>query len=85
MLPIFDVVLTHTVGITDVTVLSDTFNIDPDIESDPLYLWDYTQTYADVVVTRTFQSRLDEMLPGETRLVAQGTEVAYVLPSGTKC
>src|SRR5690606_25284305 len=33
--------------------------------------------------TRTFQSALTGLQPGEARLVAAGTDVTYTLPSGT--
>ncbi|MCB8986976.1 MAG: VCBS repeat-containing protein [Ardenticatenaceae bacterium] len=82
-LPIYDVTVTHTVGITGVTVLTDTFSTPPDAAADPDYRWDYTQTWAQPVVTRTLVSELADMQPGETRLAAQGTAVAYTLPSGT--
>jgi hypothetical protein len=81
-LPIYDVTLTHTVGITGVTVLTDTFSVPPGTAADPLYGWDYTQTWADTVITRTFDSVLTDLRPGEARLVAQGTAVSYTLPSG---
>ncbi|MBK8932347.1 MAG: VCBS repeat-containing protein [Chloroflexi bacterium] len=82
-LPIYDVTVTHTVGISGVTVLTDTFSTPPTISADPDYRWDYTQTWAQHVVTRTLVSELADMQPGETRLAAQGTAVAYTLPSGT--
>jgi len=82
-LPVYDVTVTHTVGIEGVSVLTDTFSIPPDVAADPDYRWDYTQTWAQPVVTRTFASELADMQPGETRLVAQGTAVSYTLPSGS--
>ncbi|MFZ0545939.1 MAG: PKD domain-containing protein, partial [Candidatus Promineifilaceae bacterium] len=83
VLPIYDVTLTHTVGITGVSVVSSSFSVSPTVSADPLYGWDYTQSWADTAITRTFESVLTDLQPGETRLVAQGTEVAYDLPSGT--
>ncbi|MCI0577453.1 MAG: PKD domain-containing protein [Chloroflexi bacterium] len=82
-LPVYDVTLTHTVGLTNVAVLTGTFSVSPTVAADPLYGWDYTQTWADTVVTRTFASELAGLRPGEARLVAEGTEVLYTLPSGT--
>ncbi|MBK8987727.1 MAG: VCBS repeat-containing protein [Chloroflexi bacterium] len=82
-LPTYDVTVTHTVGIDGVTVLTDTFSAPPTAVADPDYRWEYTQTWAQTVVTRTFASQLAAMQPGETRLAAQGTAVAYTLPSGT--
>ncbi len=76
-------VLTHTVGITGVAVLSGTFNVPPDLSTDPVYGWSYTQEAGEPVVVRAFQSRLDDLLPGETRLAAEGTEVFYTLPGGS--
>ncbi|MCA9933160.1 MAG: VCBS repeat-containing protein, partial [Anaerolineales bacterium] len=82
-LPVYDVTLTHTVGISGVTVLTDTFSTPPDASADPDYRWDYAQTWAQPVMTHTFVSELADMQPGETRLVAQGTAVSYTLPSGS--
>ncbi|MBP6471172.1 MAG: VCBS repeat-containing protein [Chloroflexi bacterium] len=82
-LPIYDVTVTHTVGISGVAVLPGGFATPPTVSADPDYRWDYTQTWAQPVVTRTLVSELADMQPGETRLAAQGTAVAYTLPSGT--
>jgi uncharacterized membrane protein len=82
-LPVFAVTVSHTVGITGVAVLTGTFSVPPDTTADPLYGWDYAQTWLESVVTRAFASELADMRPGETRLVAQGTEVVYTLPSGS--
>ena len=82
-MPSHDIVLTHTVGLTDLTVLTDTFSVSPDLLADPVYGWDYQQTGADPVVTRTFQTRLENLVTGESRMVAQGTEVYYTLPGGS--
>jgi uncharacterized membrane protein/PKD repeat protein len=81
-LPVYDVTLNHTVALTDVTVLTDTFSTPPTTADDPLYGWDYTQTWAETTISYTFQSRLTNLQPGEARLVAQGTAVSYTLPSG---
>ncbi|MCA9976461.1 MAG: PKD domain-containing protein, partial [Anaerolineales bacterium] len=81
-LPVYDVTLTHTVGISGVTVLTDTFATPPSVSADPDYRWDYVQTSAQPVVTQTFVSELADLQPGETRLVAEGTAVSYTLPSG---
>ncbi len=82
VLPVYDVTLTHTVGITDVAVVSATFSVSPTTSADPLYGWDYSQSWASKYVTRTFDSVLTNLQPGESRLVSQGTEVTYQLPSG---
>ncbi|MCB0256271.1 MAG: hypothetical protein KDI55_21335, partial [Anaerolineae bacterium] len=81
-LPVFGIDLTHTVGINNVTVLTGTFNIPPTMSGDPDYRWDFVQTAAETVLTRTFDSLLTAMQPGEARMVAQGTEIAYTLGSG---
>lgn len=80
--PVYGVDITHTVGMTNVTVLSDTFNVTPGLEADPEYGWAYLQTGSASVVTRTFDSRLDDLRPGTARLVAEGTEVTYLLAGG---
>ncbi|MCO5243793.1 MAG: NEW3 domain-containing protein [Anaerolineae bacterium] len=41
------------------------------------------RTAADTVLNRTFDSLLTAMQPGEARMVAQGTEIAYTLGSGS--
>lgn len=81
-LPVYAVALTHTVGLDGLAVLTDTFNVAPTFGAAPDYGWDYSQTGAEAVVTRTFDLQLNSLQPGESRLVAQGTEVAYSLPSG---
>ena len=81
-LPAYSVALTHTAGITNVTVLSSTFSTTPDVAANPLYGWDYNQTWATTVVTRSFASRLDNLPPGSSQLVAQGTLASYTLPGG---
>ena len=81
-LPVYAVTLTHTVGIDGVTVLTDTFNVDPDVPNNPEYTWNYTQSWSDPVVTRTFDVQLPDMRPGESRLAAEGSYVTYSLPSG---
>ncbi|MCP4361020.1 MAG: hypothetical protein GY796_23685, partial [Chloroflexi bacterium] len=82
-LPNYQVILSHTVAITDVAVISGTFSVPPTVAADPLYAWNYNQTAAADIITRTFQSALSNLQPGEIRKVAEGTEVAYTLASGT--
>jgi uncharacterized membrane protein len=79
--PSYAIVLTHTAAITDVTVLTNSFNITPTIAA-PDYIWDYTQHWYDTVVTRTFQSQIDNLAPGSTRKIAEGTVISYTLNSG---
>jgi uncharacterized membrane protein len=81
--PSYHIVLTHTAAVTGVTVLTSTFNVSPTYQADPQYGWDYGQQWYEPVVTRTFESELAGLLPGESRRVAEGTEVAYRLASGT--
>ncbi len=81
-LPVFGVELTHTVGISNVTVLTDTFNVAPALAADPVYGWGYQQDATTDVVSRTFDSLVGNLQPGEARQVAQGTEVKYKLNSG---
>ena len=82
-LPSFQVNLTHTVGLTGVTVLTNSFNVTPGMATGPQYGWKYAQSGTNPVVTRTFASVLTGLQPGDVRLVAQGTAVSYTLPSGT--
>lgn len=82
-LPDYQVVLTHTAAVTGVSVLSSTFNVPPTTAADPVYGWEYGHTAATPVVTRTFQSALSGLAPGEVRRVAEGTQVAYTQTSGS--
>ncbi|HNS01571.1 MAG TPA: transglutaminase domain-containing protein [Anaerolineae bacterium] len=81
-LPVFGVTLTHTVGISNVTVLTGTFNVAPSLAADPVYGWGYQQDATEDVITRTFDSLLTALQPGEARQAAQGTAVQYKLGSG---
>ncbi len=82
-MPAYSVSITHTVGITGVSVLANTFSVLPDVQAHPDYGWNYTQSWADVVITRTFDLRVDNLQPGETRMVGQRTVADYTLPSGS--
>ncbi len=82
-LPNYAIDLTHTVGLDNVIVLTGTFSTPPDRSAQPDYGWSYHQAGGQPIVTRTFQSRLTNLLPGESRLVAQGTQVSYTLSSGS--
>ncbi len=82
-MPNYAIDLTHTVGVNNVIVLTNTFSITPDRSSQPDYEWAFHQDGASPIVTRTFQSRLINLQPGESRMVAQGTQVSYTLASGT--
>ncbi len=82
-MPNYAIDLTHTVGLNNVIVLTNTFSITPDRSAQPDYEWAYHQDGASPIVTRTFQSRLTNLQTGESRMVAQGTQVSYTLASGT--
>jgi transglutaminase-like putative cysteine protease/uncharacterized membrane protein len=81
-LPVFGVQLTHTVGISNVTVLPGSFNVPPTLAADPVYGWGYQQEAAQAVITRSFASQVMAVQPGEARQTAQGTQVRYKLGSG---
>ena len=82
-MPSYAIALTHTVGLDNVTVLTDTFNLPPSTANPPSYGWDYAVTWENTIVTQTFTSLLTNLLPGESRMVAQGTTADYVSPGGT--
>lgn len=79
--PSYRVEITHTVGVSQVTVLSDTFSTPP-TGTPPTYHWQYQLEWYAPVNTITFASELADMQPGETRQINQGTAVGYRLPSG---
>ncbi len=82
-MPVYSVALTHTVGVDQLTVLNGTFSSPPDSAAHPDYTWSYQQEGIQPLVATSFQSRLDGLQPGESRMVAQGTLVDYTLPSGS--
>jgi uncharacterized membrane protein len=82
-LPNYQVTLTHTAAITGVTVLPGTFNVPPTVTADPVYGWDYGQNWMTPNITRTFQSQVIGLQPGETRKIAEGTQVVYTLSGGS--
>jgi uncharacterized membrane protein len=79
--PSYRVEITHTVDISGVTVLTDTFSTPPEGET-PAYHWQYQLEWYAPINTITFDSEVADMQPGETRQVNNGTEIAYRLPSG---
>ena len=79
--PAYQVEITHTVGMSNVTVLTGTFSTPPQ-GAPPQYVWQYQLEWYDPVNVITFASELADMQPGETRQINQGTEVTYRLPSG---
>ncbi|MFO7537778.1 MAG: FG-GAP-like repeat-containing protein, partial [Chloroflexota bacterium] len=79
--PSYRVEITHTVGVSNVTVLTDTFSTIPG-GTPPQYAWQYNLEWYAPVNTISFASELADMQPGETRQVNNGTEVSYRLPSG---
>jgi uncharacterized membrane protein len=81
-LPVYSIALTHTVGLEGVSVLTGTFNIPPDSQAGADYGWKLSLGWESTLITHTFNSELSDLLPGETRLVAQGTRADYTLASG---
>lgn len=81
-LPVYTIALTHTASTQGVTVLTDTFNIPPDSQSGSEYRWNFGVDWETSLITHTFNSGLSELLPGETRLVAEGTQASYSVSSG---
>ena len=79
--PSYLISLTYTAGISGVMVLTNTASMSL-TATPPVYAWSYRQEWYEPVVTTTFDSRLTDVRPGEARLVAEGTLVAYRLPSG---
>ncbi len=73
---------THTVGLSGVSLLTDTASITM-TATPPTYTWGYQQPWYTPAVSVTFDTLLQDMQPGETRQVSQGTRVTYRLPSGT--
>ena len=81
-MPVYTIALTHTAGTQGVTVLTDTFNIAPDSQSGSEYNWNFGVDWETSLITHTFNSVLSDLLPGETRLVADGTQASYTVYSG---
>ncbi len=79
--PVYQVSITYTAGINNVTVLTDTASM-PLTATPPTYTWSYSQEWYNPVITTTFDSLLTDMQPGEVRMVSQGTQIGYELPSG---
>jgi hypothetical protein len=80
-MPVYNVSISHTAGLTGVAVLTNTFNITPTAASGSSFGWEDKVTW-EGPVTYTFQSRLTGLQPGETHLVAHGTQADYVAPGG---
>ena len=79
--PSYQIAFTYTAGVPAVAVLTQTASISL-TATPPRYSWDYRQERIRPVITTTFASRLANLQPGETRLVAAGTVAAYRLPGG---
>ncbi|MCB9418991.1 MAG: hypothetical protein H6667_04265 [Ardenticatenaceae bacterium] len=79
--PAYQIALTYTAGINNVTVLTDTASV-PLTAVPPTYTWAYHQEWYQPIITTTFDSLLTDMQPGEVRQVSQGTQIGYRLPSG---
>ena len=82
VLPIYDVVVTHTVPVTNIAVLTTTAAIPFSYDSNP-YVWDYVQAYYQPKTANSFDVVLTDMQPRELREIATGTVVEYTLPSGS--
>lgn len=81
VLPIYSVALTHTVPLTDVAVLSDTFTLPTN--GDNPYEWSYEQAAYETTFANSFSVMLSDVQPNEVRQVSDGTEIVYTLPSGS--
>ena len=83
--PTYGVEITHTIGISNVTVLTDTFAIPEGAATGtgPDFLWGYRQDWYQPTLTSTVQVELLDLAPGESRAVSQGTAIVYTLASGT--
>lgn len=79
--PIFEVTLNHTLPVSGVVVLSETFSAPPD-QPAPNLRWSYRQGAFDATRVTSFAARLTNMRAGEVRAVSTGTVVRYQLPSG---
>ena len=77
-MPVHAVSISHTAGISAVQVLTDTFNLPPAAQNDPVYGWDFFVSWEKTLVTHTFDVLLTDLQPGETRQVAQGTSVETI-------
>ena len=79
--PRYRVELTHTVPLSNVTVLTNTFSTPPDTPG-PAYHWSYQQYWYQPARTTSFEAELPDMQAGEVRQISLGTDVAYRLASG---
>jgi hypothetical protein len=80
--PSYRVEITHTVGVSNVTVLTGYLLHAAAGRAAAPYVWQYQLEWYAPVNVITFASELADMQPGETRQINQGTEVGYRLPSG---
>ncbi|MBN1890583.1 MAG: hypothetical protein JW850_21495, partial [Thermoflexales bacterium] len=87
--PVYRLELTHSLALSGVAVLEDTFSAPPDPRPEPVegtpapaYHWSYRQYWYEPAHITHFASRLEAMQPGEVRAVAEGTHVAYTAPGG---
>ncbi len=78
--------LAHSVPVTGVSVLEETFSYPPLTSTvggqDVTYDWSYELTPTNRSRTTYFQSTLPDMRPGEVRQVAAATVVSYTTPGG---
>jgi uncharacterized membrane protein len=79
--PSYQVAVTYTAGLSNVTVLTQTASISL-TSTPPTHTWTYRQDWLEPLIMHRFDSRLTNLQPGETRQVSARTQVAYRLPSG---
>lgn len=82
VLPVYDVVVTHTVPAMGVQVITDTATIPFDVDGNP-FAWSYEQPYYEQIKANRFDVVLTDMQAGEVRQVSTQTVIEYTLPSGS--
>lgn len=82
VLPIYDVIVTHTVPAVGVQVLTNTATIPFEVDGNP-FGWSYEQPYYEQIKVNRFDVVLADMQVGEVRQVSTETVIEYTLPSGS--
>jgi uncharacterized membrane protein len=80
--PVYPLALTHTLALSDVMVLSDTWSAPPGGVAPTLY-WTYGQFWYEAAHRTSLDVRLPDLHPGQVRQVSQGSEATAWLPDGT--
>ncbi len=80
--PVYMMTIDHTLPVTGVEVVEDSFDVVPTSLS-PNLQWSYRQSSFERERTTSFEARLLDMQPGEVRKISEGTRVTYSLPSGS--